>query len=73
MTPGTRVRIHYPGDCKHGAIGTVASVRKVGSMKEHTIKLEKPIRVKGYKPIWQVYVTASRLRKLADAPEVEAA
>lgn len=71
MTPGTRVRIHYPGDCKHGAIGRVESVRKVGSMKEHTIRLEKPIRVKGYKPIWQVYVTASRLRPIAEDPNRE--
>lgn len=73
MTPGTRVRIDYPGDCKHGAIGTVVSVRKNGRMDEHTIQLERPIRISGCKPIWKVYVTASRLRKLADAPKVEAA
>ncbi|MCB0639352.1 MAG: hypothetical protein KDC54_22155, partial [Lewinella sp.] len=71
MTPGTRVRINYPGDVKHGAIGRVESVRKVGSMKEHTILLERPIRIKGYKPIWQVYVTAGRLRPIAEDPDRE--
>lgn len=69
MIPGTRVRIHYPGDVKHNAIGTVVSIRKVGSMKEHTVNLEKPLRISGFKPITRIYVTASRLRKLADAPK----
>ena len=71
MTPGTRVRIDYPGDCKHGAIGRVAAVRKVGSMKEHTVQLERPIRISGCKPIWRVYVTASRLRPIAEDPNRE--
>lgn len=71
MTPGTRVRIHYPGDVKHGAIGTVLAVRKTGSMLEHTVTLEKPVRLSGYKPIWRVYVTASRLRPIAEDPNSE--
>lgn len=71
MTPGTRVRIHYPGDCKHGAIGRVLAVRKNGRMDEHTVNLERPIRISGCKPIWKVYVIAKRLKAIAEDPDRE--
>lgn len=63
MTPGTRVRIHYPGRPYHGTSGTIRSRRKVGTMIAHQVELDKPVLLDGAtKPVTVVTLISSRLK-----------
>lgn len=69
MTPGTRVRIHYPGRPYHGMSGTIRSRRQVGTMKSHQVQLDEPIMLPGAKkPHDVVTLIAKRLQAIKGQP-----
>lgn len=69
MTPGTRVRIHYPGRPYHGALGTVRSQQVVGTMQAHQVQLDAPVVLEGARrPHDVVMLIAKRLRAIKGQP-----
>lgn len=71
MTPGTRVRIHYPGRPYHGQLGTVAKVRRPGrTYNQYLVEFDAPIQFGTITLARQSFIR-QRLHKLPAPPPVD--